>query len=71
MECLCEVCVCVCLLGVSRVLTVGYVGYFWAGDNNRIKKIRGISSVGRAFALHAKGRGFDSPILHEYVSDRR
>ena len=25
---------------------------------------RGISSVGRAFALHAKGHGFDFRILH-------
>ena len=26
---------------------------------------RGFSSVGRAFALHAKGHRFDSGILHE------
>ena len=32
-------------------------------DPRRFSK-RGISSVGRAFALHAKGRGFDFLILH-------
>ena len=29
-----------------------------------VRTERGISSVGRAFALHAKGRGFDFLILH-------
>ena len=29
---------------------------------------RGISSVGRALAWHARGQGFKSPILHSQVS---
>ena len=32
--------------------------------------LRGISSVGRALAWHARGQEFDSPMLHQ-VSQRR
>lgn len=28
------------------------------------KQLRGISSIGRALAWHARGQGFDPPILH-------
>ena len=33
-----------------------------------LQQTRGFSSVGRAFALHAKGRRFDSGILHKGVT---
>ena len=32
--------------------------------------VGGISSVGRASALHAEGQEFKSPILHQYGGDR-
>ena len=33
-------------------------------DRLYLHLFRGISSVGRALAWHARGQGFDSPILH-------
>ncbi len=32
-----------------------------------LENLRGISSVGRALALQAKGQEFDSPILHHHT----
>ena len=35
-----------------------------AKTQRKANTIRGISSVGRALAWHARGQGFESPILH-------
>ncbi len=35
--------------------------------NEYIRYFRGHSSVGRAFEWHSKGRGFDSPWLHQGI----
>src|SRR5687768_11208874 len=41
--------------------------FFFVYSKKRLNlhSVRGVSSVGRALAWHARGQGFDSPILHK------
>ena len=40
-------------------------------EEKYIRKVRGCSSYGRAFASHARGKGIDTPHLHEILFKRK